>query len=488
MKGFEHTIVNRSRRGIAASMHRAFVAAMAIALLGMLPARAQSPVCSPPRCVAQRLTYEGVVYPFNVLLPSGYDDRANAKRYPVVYLIHNAFGNQDTWLDKSDVEAFTASLPPDRQAIVVMPFSRPFGATVDMGRFHTERFLTDVLVPYIDGTFRTIPLRSQRAIAGASYGAFGAIHLAARHPDLFVAAGGFSGAPYSFETAGLPVDAAVPWFPVQILFITNCTAGDPTGQFCNGVRNTGGPFAPFGDPATNEIAWRNHSPADLAVNLRSTLTYIASGNGIPCDRTDVSILARGLARGYALLLIEPYPVYYTTLRLDRALRRVGAPHVTDLYGCGIHDALTWRYWKRDLRVFWGHLNGPGGFGTPNPKSFDYRAADATFSVWGWTFNADPKRASEFLVLTSASCDGLELRGSGATRVQTGPCFEPGQGVALSGALETKVTAGADGRIAFDIDLGPPHKFKQYTPPARALELAGGYFVTRRITFDPRGGV
>lgn len=45
-----------------------------------------------------------------------------------------------------------------------------------------------------------------------------------------------------------------------------------------------------------------------------------------------------------------------------------------------------------------------------------------------------------------------------------------------------MTADATGRLTFDVDLGEPHAFQQYSPPARVQESAGGYWVSREIRF------
>jgi poly(3-hydroxybutyrate) depolymerase len=50
-----------------------------------------------------------------VLVPDGYE--ASAERYPVLYLLHGAFGNDTDWTTAGDAEAITAGAP----LIVVMP-------------------------------------------------------------------------------------------------------------------------------------------------------------------------------------------------------------------------------------------------------------------------------------------------------------------------------------------------------------------------------
>ncbi|MBS2022043.1 MAG: hypothetical protein JST92_06505, partial [Deltaproteobacteria bacterium] len=55
----------------------------------------------------------------NVLKPPGY--REHGRRYPVAYLFHGAFGDEDSWTTQTDLIAWTATLPPDQQVIAVMP-------------------------------------------------------------------------------------------------------------------------------------------------------------------------------------------------------------------------------------------------------------------------------------------------------------------------------------------------------------------------------
>src|SRR3989442_6580157 len=77
--------------------------------------------CGPPRCEAKSLTVGAIDYPYDVLVPSGYS--TSTKRYPVLYLHHTAFTDQDQWLELSDIESFTAG----EDVIVVMPYQGPVG-------------------------------------------------------------------------------------------------------------------------------------------------------------------------------------------------------------------------------------------------------------------------------------------------------------------------------------------------------------------------
>ena len=57
-----------------------------------------------------------------------------------------------------------------------------------------EADVTQALIPFIDKTFRTIPDRAHRAMAGLSMGGMQTFHITLNHLDLFSHIGGFSGA------------------------------------------------------------------------------------------------------------------------------------------------------------------------------------------------------------------------------------------------------------------------------------------------------
>jgi enterochelin esterase family protein len=57
-----------------------------------------------------------------------------------------------------------------------------------------EDDVTQALIPFVDATFRTIPDRDHRAMAGLSMGGMQTFHVTLHHLDLFSHIGGFSGA------------------------------------------------------------------------------------------------------------------------------------------------------------------------------------------------------------------------------------------------------------------------------------------------------
>ena len=70
-----------------------------------------------------------------------------------------------------------------------------------------EDDVTQVLIPYIDTTFRTIPDREHRAMAGLSMGGMQTFHVTLNNLDLFSYIGGFSGA--AMPGADRPFDPKV---------------------------------------------------------------------------------------------------------------------------------------------------------------------------------------------------------------------------------------------------------------------------------------
>ena len=82
--------------------------------------------------------------------------------------------------------------PPD---LTGKPFGSPemMKAMQDMAAAF-EDDVTQALIPYIDSTFRTLPDRDHRAMAGLSMGGMQTFQITLNHLDLFSYIGGFSGA------------------------------------------------------------------------------------------------------------------------------------------------------------------------------------------------------------------------------------------------------------------------------------------------------
>ena len=61
-----------------------------------------------------------------------------------------------------------------------------------------EDYIVFDLVEFIDSAYNTIPSREKRAIMGHSTGAFGAMYLALKHPDVYCGVSAHSG-PLDFK-------------------------------------------------------------------------------------------------------------------------------------------------------------------------------------------------------------------------------------------------------------------------------------------------
>ncbi|MBV9933784.1 MAG: esterase family protein [Actinobacteria bacterium] len=379
----------------------------------------------------------------NVLLPTGYDAPANAgRRYPVLYLLHGHGGNHTDWISH-DADKIVGDVP----VIVVMPdggydgwYSDWYGTDVD-GHVPAptpgwETFHIRELIPWVDATYRTISDRRGRAIAGLSMGGFGAMSYAARHPDLFVAAGSFSGA--------VDIDFNYP------------LAGTITGTAANLPDRKQPDNCVWGDAVTNDIVWRDHNPTELSRNLSPLSVYLTSGNGrlgrYDTNPGPTTLGAQGIEAG----------VWVMTDSFDKALTAARVVHTFTRYGPGTH---SWPYWVDDLRTWLPRMQAAFAHPPAAPPNvpFSFESAAVPFSVWGWTFT--PHRdVAEMTYLRNVTSRGFDVSGSGLLSVVTAPLYRPGATYRVTGARSSVLTvaAGTDGRLRFDVDLGTAHAAQQYT--------------------------
>jgi len=127
---------------------------------------------------------------FRVYIPPCYD--LNEKQhYPVLYLFHGQSYTDDQW-DRMGVDEVADRLIADGQIpplIIVMPYDRLGGQPTET-KF--SQAITEVLLPHIDRTYRTLPDRAHRAVGGLSRGAGWAVHFAISEWELFGALGAHS--------------------------------------------------------------------------------------------------------------------------------------------------------------------------------------------------------------------------------------------------------------------------------------------------------
>jgi S-formylglutathione hydrolase FrmB len=408
----------------------------------------------------------------NVLLPKGYDP-SGATRYPVLYLLHGALADYNDWnysggvKDLVDRVSAEQGLPP---FIVVMPDGGHYG-------WYSDWYGTDIgstgtapawsqhhvreLIPWIDATFPTVADRSARAIAGLSMGGFGAMSYAARYPDLFAAAGSFSGA--LNPTYGPGYGQA---------FVTLASVYFNDGHVAQCI---------WGDAATQAVRWKGNDPTYLASNLAATRLYVASGGGdadkpegIPPAPADVTSPVGMIAT----------PVEETCFLMSRAfvaaLDAAGIAHTDDFYGSGTHEM---KYWQADLRAFLPQMAAAWAVPQPPPAAFSYRSIAPRFSAWGWRFRTQ-REATEFTYLRDVRASGMTVIGSGRLHVVSPPRYTPGARYRVTqGADGRLVQAGAGGRLRFTLDLGPSHRRQQRRFDDAALDAWEHAVVTIR----PAGG-
>jgi pimeloyl-ACP methyl ester carboxylesterase len=127
-----------------------------------------------------------------VYLPAGYNE-SSSERYPVIYFLPNPFENGYRFdFDQRDAQklydqAISAGVI-GKFILVTVDMDTPLGTSWYVNSPATgnwEDFMIQELVPYIDASFRTLPNRNSRGIAGVFIGGYGAIRFGMRHPDVF---------------------------------------------------------------------------------------------------------------------------------------------------------------------------------------------------------------------------------------------------------------------------------------------------------------
>jgi S-formylglutathione hydrolase FrmB len=291
-----------------------------------------------------------------IYVPADY--ATSGMRYPVVYFLAGFSSRGTTLLNES---AWDETMPARldrligggavRPLIMVMPdCMTTLGGSQYINSTGTGRYEDHViheLVPFVDATYRTLPVREARVVMGKSSGGYGATVLAMRHPDVFGLAVDHSGdkyfelcykadipkcvaglAPYGHSAAQFLHDFPHPpeergrhWFDVvNMLAMASCYAPNPGSP--------AGFDLPF-DAYTGELRadvwqrWLAHDPIELTARhaeaLRSLQLYF-----LDCGRFDEHHLQYG-ARIYA-----------------QRLKALGVAHRYEEFGGG-HRNIAYRY-------------------------------------------------------------------------------------------------------------------------------------------------
>ncbi len=162
-----------------------------------------------------------------VYTPPDYDTNLKV-RYPVLYLQHGGGEDETGWIRQGHANFILDNLLAEKQCkpmLIVMAYGYARRAGVPVpdlaGKgFRSPEFMkamqemsaafeddvTQALIPFVDKTFRTIPDRDHRAMAGLSMGGMQTFQVTLNHLDLFSYIGGFSGAGGTFVLQGRQFD------------------------------------------------------------------------------------------------------------------------------------------------------------------------------------------------------------------------------------------------------------------------------------------
>ncbi len=139
----------------------------------------------------------------NIYTPPSYFENPNRK-YPVLYLLHGAGGDENAWISRGPVVPILDNLIAAGRAkemIVVVTNGYPkkwsapnagpansdpsISETASMANGKFESSLVQEVIPFVEKRFRVLADRKHRAIAGFSMGGLQTQHISNAHPELF---------------------------------------------------------------------------------------------------------------------------------------------------------------------------------------------------------------------------------------------------------------------------------------------------------------
>jgi S-formylglutathione hydrolase FrmB len=193
--------------------------------------------------------------PYCVVLPPSFD-ADKSRQFSILYFLHGLGDNEqffvhsgmwnlteDMW-EKNSLKEFLIATPDAGASFYIDSKD---------GKQRYEDFLLQEFFPFLEKRYRVIPGRAHRAIAGVSMGGYGALHLAFRHPQLFVSVSAHSA-------------ALIEKLPAFIGAAPNSPRARVLGEV-------------FGSPADSAF-WDRNSPITLAhtANLSGLKIYFDCGD------------------------------------------------------------------------------------------------------------------------------------------------------------------------------------------------------------------
>ena len=132
----------------------------------------------------------GCTKKYCVYLPQGYSDEN--RMFPVLYLLHGLTDTHTAWRDKGNVQDIATEIIRSGKAqemVIVMPDAGiAYDGYFNCDGWRYEDFFFQEFIPHIESTYRVVPDRQHRAIAGLSMGGGGTTWYAINHGEMFSAA------------------------------------------------------------------------------------------------------------------------------------------------------------------------------------------------------------------------------------------------------------------------------------------------------------
>ena len=165
-----------------------YIAAAILCAVAMLPLAANAQGRAESRAIQSKVLGRPVRY--TVLLPPSFDAE-KSRRYAVLYYLHGLGDNEQTLVNLGGwdlVEHLIETHEIGEFLIVTPSAGRSFYINSRDGRERYEDFLLQELIPAVEQRYRGLGTRAGRAVSGTSMGGYGALRLAFRYPNLFIAA------------------------------------------------------------------------------------------------------------------------------------------------------------------------------------------------------------------------------------------------------------------------------------------------------------
>jgi len=276
-----------------------------------------------------------------VYLPPSYS-KAPARRYPVVYFLHGYTVGVEAYVGllKLPDAVDSAFASGTREMILVLPDA----FTVYSGSMYSnspttgdwEGYVSHDLVAYIDSHYRTMADRASRGLAGHSMGGYGTVRVGMKHPEAFSAL-------YAMSSCCLMNN------PTQLL---------PGSDGARGRGNAPPPARAQGDAARGPAeAGRGRGPGGFGNALFAQAAAWAPNPMNPPQYFDLPtkdgepqpLIAAKWAANSPLVMVDQYvpnlkqyhaiamdvgdkdPLGASNIDLDKALTRLGVPHVFEQY-------------------------------------------------------------------------------------------------------------------------------------------------------------